>query len=95
MAKPQEKGLWSLRSPTGREFAGPSPFKCLQAEVDSRVSGEEQNANLMKAMNACSLCEDQLEGDTFTPGEDTPAWLGEICIDCARIIFEDLAKVFL
>lgn len=95
MAKPSEKGLWSLFSPSGKEFAGPSPLKCLQAEVDSRVSEEEQSANLMRAMNACSLCEEQLDGDRFNPGDNTPAWIGEICLNCARIIFDDLAKLFL
>lgn len=85
----QPKGIWRLIDPKGQEFAGPSPIKCMQSEVNSRVPKEIQAQRFVDFMNTCCFCEKKIDGEKYR------IRFGQICMECARTVFEDLAKVFM
>jgi hypothetical protein len=50
--RPKPEPVWTLVAPDGRRFTGSTPLRAAKAEMDSRLTPEQQLANLMAAVEA-------------------------------------------
>ena len=60
LPKPQE-GTWVLVAPDGRDWTGPSPLKCVQAEMNDRIPPVEQLQRITAAVNEPDFADRHLQ----------------------------------
>lgn len=62
-------GTWTLTAPDGRSYKAENPLKCCKAELDERITKEDQIDNTIHALyGTCFLCtNDFSENEKPTP----------------------------